>query len=162
MQRWFLLGIVLLLFVVGIGCALSMDRNGDGALNLSVNLTEETIQEQVSAALSGTEFKDIAVDLQDGYILVTGTRERDGSSLTDALALRLDLDVSDGHLTAAISQATVDGIPLPDTLVSDWNARLAERLSLAGQSNPNSTLQAVTVTADKVTLTWRIEGQQGD
>jgi hypothetical protein len=80
-----------------------------------------------------------------------------GGDVVDALTFRLDLGVSDGHLTATISGAKVNDHPFDEERVAVWNQRIAERLERVGKRNPDSTLQEVTVTSDALEMVWGVE-----
>jgi hypothetical protein len=75
----------------------------------------------------------------------------------DTLTFRLDLGVSDGFLTATVSNAQIDGVPVEQDRVTLWNERIANRLAKAGQRRANSTLQSVSISSDAVTMVWRVE-----
>jgi hypothetical protein len=65
--------------------------------------------------------------------------------------------VHDGHMTATISDARLNDIPIEQERVDRWNERIAEGLEKGGKKNPNSTLQEVKVAEDAVTMGWRIK-----
>jgi hypothetical protein len=138
-------------------CTIHIDRNDDGSLRAESQLPEETLQREIKLAIADPQVQELTADLHDGYISVTGVRKRVGSDETDKLTFRLTLGVADGHLTAAISDAVLNDIPIAQERVDKWNERIAENLEKGGQKNPNSTLQAVNVTAEEVTMVWRIE-----
>jgi hypothetical protein len=73
------------------------------------------------------------------------------------MSFRLDLGASAGHLTAAISDARLNDIPIDPARVAVWNERIANRLARSGNRNPNSALQTVTVGGETVTMVWRVE-----
>jgi len=88
---------------------------------------------------------------------VTGTRQRlNNASKTDTLGFRLDLGVNNGQLTAAISNAQIDGVTIEQNRVDNWNQTLANRLSNIGKAKENATLQSVSITPDIVTMTWNV------
>jgi hypothetical protein len=138
-------------------CQASIARNEDGSLRIETSMTEAAIQSEIEAALADPLIQSVTVDLQSGYALVSGTRKRLNSDQTDTLTFRLDLGVREGFLTAAISNAEVDGVPVEAERVALWNERIANRLERAGQRRPNSTLLSVTITSDSVTMVWRVE-----
>jgi hypothetical protein len=138
-------------------CGLNIDRNPDGSLNVEVNMSEEAIQAEIEAAIADPLMREFEADLNSGYILVSAERERVSSDVTDTLTFRLDLGISDGHLTATISDTRLDGIPVSEEHEAVWNERIATQLERAGQRNPDSSLQAVTITEDDITMLWRVE-----
>ncbi len=54
----------------------------------------------------------------------------------------------------------IDGAPFDDARIDEWNQRIAERLSRAGQNNAKSTLQEVRISETDVTMVWRVETQR--
>ena len=138
-------------------CQANISRNSDGSLRVETSMTESALQSEISAAIADPLIQSITVDLQNGYIQVSGVRKRLNSNQTDEMSFRLDLGVSDGHLTAAISNALIDNVPVDQARVDLWNTRIATRLTNAGQRNAKSSLQSVSLTPDEVTLTWRVE-----
>ena len=138
-------------------CQASITRNEDGSLRVETSMTEAALQTEIQAALSDPLIQSVTVDLQSGYMLVSGVRKRLNSQQTDTLTFRLDLGVRDGFLTATVSNAEIDGVPVEAQRVALWNERIANRLEKAGQRRANSTLQLVTISNDKVTMVWRVE-----
>ena len=149
--------LVLMMVLWTTACNVNIDRNADGSLNVEANLTEETIQSELKAAIADPLIEDFSADLRDSYILVSAQRRRLSGDKTDSLGFRLDLGVNNGHLTAAISEAQINGMTIEEERLKLWNERIANRLARAGQRNPNSTLQTVAVTEDSVTMAWRVE-----
>ncbi len=154
------IGIITLAVLAGLllgACQANITRNPDGSLRVETTMTGAAIQTEVQAAIEDSQFQDVTVDLQSGYILVSGERQRLEGGQTDTLSFRLDLGVQDGILTALVSDAQINGKPVEADRVSRWNERIADRLTRAGQRHANSTLQSVTVTAEAVTMVWRVE-----
>lgn len=147
------------LLVVLSACEARLARNEDGSYTLETTISEADMQAAIQASLADPLIQELSVDLQPGYALATGTRKRLNSDLTDTLSFRLDLGVSDGLLTAAISDAVLDGYPVEAERVALWNERIANRLSASGSRNANSQLQSVVITESETVLTWRIEPQ---
>jgi hypothetical protein len=67
---------------------------------------------------------------------------------------RLDLGVSDGQLTATVSEAELDGQPVEQNRVDPWNETLASRIVILGKKNPNSALPSISVTPEAVIMIW--------
>lgn len=152
--------VVVFMLVVLTGCSIDVDRNADGSLRLETSMTEQAIQTEIKLALADPRISNLSVDLESGYIQVNGEYKRQNGSGTDALSFRIRLGVSDGRLTAAISDAKLNAIPIEEERVSLWNQRLAEGFSKAGQRNENSTLQSVTISSEAVTMIWRVETER--
>src|SRR5512134_210653 len=101
-----LIGIMFLLSA----CKANFARNPDGSLDVETTVGQQELQEAVTAAIADPLVHDLTVSLQSGYVLVSGTRARlNDATRTDTLSFRLDLGVRDGQLTAAISDAQLDG-----------------------------------------------------
>lgn len=155
-NRAFLL-FVLLLAAFTSACQRNVSRNEDGSLNLETSITAQALQEVVNAAIADPLIQEINVSLQSGYVLVLGQRQRlNDSSKTDTLSFRLDLGVNDGKLTSSISQATLDGQPLDQARIDNWNATITARLQKLGQSRANTVLQSVVITSDGIQMTWQV------
>jgi hypothetical protein len=128
---------------------------------VTVEVSEAEIAKAIAEGLADSELSALQVDLQDGYIDVRAEKEHPDGSGTDSLVFRLDLGVSNGHLTATISKALLNGEPIDEEQVAVWNERIAERLERAARRRPNSVLSAVTITADKLTTSWQVTVQRG-
>lgn len=138
-------------------CKANISRNSDGSLDVETTMSQQQLQDAVTAAIADPLIQDITVSLQSGYVLVSGSRERlNDPGKTDTLSFRLDLGVSNGQLTASISSAQLDGVPLEQNRVDRWNESLAHRIADLGQRNPNSILKSVNITPIVVTMTWNI------
>jgi hypothetical protein len=137
-------------------CQANLSRNPDGSLRVETSMSEAALQTEITAALADPLIQSISVNLQTGYIDVSGNRKRLNSDQTDSLTFRLDLGASDGHLTAVVSNAQIDSITVDQGRVDLWNERIATRLAKAGQRRANSTLQSVTITTDSVSMVWRV------
>jgi hypothetical protein len=139
------------------GCTINIDRNPDGSLNLEALMDEATLQSELRAAIADPLVQDLTVELSDGYIQASTERKRIMIDDVDSLSFRLDLGVQDGHMTAEISEAQLNGEPLEEERVEAWNARIATRLERAGRRNPDSTLEAVTISDESLTMVYRVE-----
>jgi len=124
---------------------------------VDTTISQQELQNAISAAIADPLIKNVTVTLQSGNILVTGERQRlNDASKTDALTFRLDLGVSNGQLTSSISNALLDGKPLEQNRVDNWNQTIANRIARIGQKNPNTTIQSVGITPATVTMTWKV------
>ena len=150
-----LLFLVLLFFVSS--CRANISRNQDGSLSVQTTISQQELQEAITAAIADPLIKELSVSLQPGYIQVTGQRQRlNDATKTDTLTFRLDLGVSNGQLTATISNAQLDGAPIEQNRVDHWNQTIASRLLILGKKRPNSTLESVSVTPETVSMTWKV------
>ncbi len=152
------LSIFLLVFALLLSaCQRNVTRNGDGSADVEAIVTQQELQEAVNASIADPLIKELAVTLQSGHILVSGTRERlNDSSKTDTLSFRIDLGVSNGQLTSTISNAQFDGFTIEQNRLELWNTTIANRIAKLGQKSPNSTLKSVNVTTSAVTMTWTV------
>lgn len=127
-------------------------------------MTTESLQAEIQAAIADPLIESLTVQLEQGYINVSGERKRLNSDQTDTLTFRLDLGASDGHLTATISNALLDGQAVEVDRAALWNERVTNRLENFGQRRSGSSLQSVTVTNQAITMIWHVETarSQGD
>ena len=138
-------------------CKADFSRNDDGSLTMETTVTQEQIQETISSAIADPLIQDLTASLQNGYVSVSGTRQRlNDPGKTDTMSLRLDLGVSNGQLTASISDAQIDGVDIEQNRVDNWNQTIANRLSNFGGRSENATLQSVAITPEQVTMTWLV------
>lgn len=138
-------------------CRARVARNNDGSLTVETTLSQRELQDAITASIADPLITEMTVSLQSGYALVNGERQHlNDASKTDKLSFRLDLGVSNGQLTATISTALLDGIPIEQNRVDHWNQTIASRIIILGKKNPNSSLQSVVVTSEAVTMTWNI------
>lgn len=142
--------------IVG-ACKADFSRNDDGSLTMETAVTQEQIQDTISSAIADPLIQDLTASLQNGYVSVSGTRQRlNDPGKTDTMSLRLDLGVSNGQLTASISDAQIDGVDIEQNRVDNWNQTIANRLSNFGGRSENTTLQSVAITPEQVTMTWLV------
>jgi len=146
-----------LLLLLTSACKANISRNKDGSLTVETTISQQELQNAITAAIADPLVKNITVSLQTGYISVSGERQRlNDAGKMDTLSFRLDLTASNGQLTSSISNAQLDGKPLEQSRIDNWNQTLANRLSKIGQKNPNSTIQSVSITSQAVTMTWNV------
>lgn len=151
---------ILILLVISMlvsACQFNVSRNGDGTLTVETSISQEELQSEISAAIADPLVLGITVSLQSGYILVTGERQRlNDASKTDALSFRLDVGMSNGQLRTTISDAKLDGKPIEQNRVDNWNQTIANRIENFGQKRSNATLQMVSVTPSGVSMSWLV------
>jgi hypothetical protein len=149
--------VLLFIFLLTGACKANFSRNNDGSLVVETTITQQQLQEAISASIADPLIKDLTVSLQTGYVLVSGTRERlNDPSRADTLTFRLDIGASNGQLTTAISNAQLDGVPLDQERLNHWNETIANRLDMISGKNPNSTLTSVTISPEKINTTWTV------
>ena len=146
-----------LIFFFASACRANIARNEDGSLTVQTTINQPELQTAITASIADPLIKDLTVSLQSGYVLVTGQRQRlNDASKTDTLTFRLDLGVSNGQLTATISNAQLDGVQVEQNRVDHWNQTIASRLVILGKKSPNGSLQAVSVAPEAVHIDWNI------
>ena len=149
--------LLVLLALVASACRTNISRNSDGSVTVETTISQAELQDAISASIADPLIQELNATLQSGYILVAAKRQRlNDSSKTDDMSFRLDLGVSNGELTATISDAQIDGIAVEKNRVDHWNETITSRILILGKKNPNSSLQSVSVTPDLVTMTWRV------
>ena len=152
------ISVLLLAVLFTAACKANVSRNADGSFNVETSISQEELQQAVSASLADPLIRNVTVSLQSGYVLVSGDRERlNDKTKTDALSFRLDLGASNGQLTSSISNAQIDGIAVEQNRVDLWNETIANRLSAIGKKNENSSVQSVSITPDAVKITWTVK-----
>lgn len=157
-KGWIGLAFVSLAMIVMItGCQFGLERNADGSWRLESEMTEESLAKLLEPALADPQIQELAADIREGYVFVSGARTRDNSKMTDTLSLRLDLGAENGIMTVVISEARLNDIPIEQSRVDKWNADIAASMMRSGQRNPNSTLESVSAANDRILMVWRIE-----
>lgn len=150
--------VLLALFVSA--CNRNISRNDDGSLTVETTISQQELQEVISSSIADPLITNLTVSLQQGYVSVSADRQRlNDASKTDTLSFRLDLSVSNGQLTASITDAQVDGTAIEQNRVDNWNQTIANRLSNFVERRKNTTLQSVSITPEAVTMTWDVVQQ---
>ena len=138
-------------------CKANVSRNDDGSLTVETSVTQAQLQEIISSSIADPLIKSLTVTLQQGYVSVIGERERlNDASKTDTMSFRLDLGVSNGELTASITDAQIDGVAIEQARVDHWNQTISNRIANIGSRNENAQLQSVSITPEEVLMTWTV------
>jgi len=157
MNKIFKSSLLFLVILLVTACKADIARNNDGSLTVETTITQEQLQEVITASIADPLVTNVTVSLQSGYVLVSGERQRlNDASKADSLTFRLDLSVSNGKPVATISNAQIDGIALEQNRVDNWNQTIANRLSNFGGRSEKATLQAINITTESVTMTWNV------
>lgn len=152
-----LIALMISFLLLSSACRANISRNSDGSTAVETTITQQELQDVISASIADPLIQNVTVSLQSGYVLVSGERQRlNDSSKMDSLTFRLDLTANSGQLTTSISNAQLDGLPIEQNRIDNWNQTIANRLSNIGQKTQNSTLQAVSITSSAVTMTWKV------
>ncbi len=141
-------------------CGLKFEQNPDGSTRMEITLDEAAMQTKIQESIRDPQVEDFHVELRDGYIEVSGTRQNVQTGNLDSLRYRLDLGAQDGHLTAVISQVVINDFSLQPDWLNPWNENIANNLAAVGQNDPNSSFEQVVITENDVLMVWRIEPKE--
>jgi hypothetical protein len=148
--------LVALVFLIS-ACRANISRNSNGSLSVETIISQQELQEAINTSIADPLIKDLNVSLQQGYILVTGHRQRlNDAGKTDTLNFRLDLLVNNGQLAATVSNATLDGKPIEQSRVDHWNQTIASRVLIIAKKRPNTSIKSVSVKPEAVTMDWTV------
>ena len=147
--------LLVMLALLTSACKANIERNDDGSLAVETTITQQELQEAISAAIADPLITNVTVTLQTGYVSVSADHQRlNDASKTDTLSFRLDLSVSHGLLLASVTDAQIDGVAIEQNRVDNWNQTIANRLSNFGKRSEKTTLQSISITPEIVTMTW--------
>lgn len=155
--RFLFFALLVFLSVLISACRYNISAETAGNLKVETSITREELQDAINAGIADPLVKNVTVSLQSGYALVSAERQRlNDTSKSDTLSFRLDLGVSDGKLNVRISDAVLDGKPLAQNRVDNWNTTIANRLQLLSQRHKGATLQTVDISSEGVRMTWLV------
>ncbi len=140
-----------------VGCTARATRAPDGNLQVETEITAEQLQSVLEEALADAKVQEVSVTLNDGFITVSGAKQRPNSDKTDTLSFRLDLNVNDGHITATVSDVKLNEITITASWLEPVNKIIAQNLEKLGQQDSNYTLQSLTITSAKITMVWVVK-----
>ncbi|MCP4964651.1 MAG: hypothetical protein GY926_05405 [bacterium] len=141
-------------------CSIDVERNADGSLEIETVLTEESVKNEIAKGIDDPQVNFLTIDMKPGYALVDMERDRDSGIGVDAISFRVDLRVEDGHLAVDVTEAVWNDFPIPQELVDIWNEEIAADLEAEGKKDPDSTLVAVSLSEDALTMQWHVETAQ--
>ena len=151
------LSLLFLVVLLVTACTRNIARNDDGSLAVETTITQQELQEVITSSIADPLVKNVTVSLQTGYVLVSGEHQRlNDANKTDSLTFRLDLSVSNGQLTAMVTDAKIDGVTIAQNRVDNWNQTIANRLSNLGKKTGKATLQTISITPASVVMTWNV------
>jgi hypothetical protein len=149
--------LLLVLVLILSACRANISRNVDGTVTVETTVSQQELQEAINASIADPLVTELSVSLQQGYVLVTGQRQRlNDASKSDSLSFRLDLGVSNGQLSATISNALLDNQPIEQNRIDHWNETIVNRLGNINRKSPNAQLNSVNVTSEAVTMSWLV------
>ncbi len=141
-------------------CSIDVERNDDGSLQIKTVLTEESLASEIAKGIDDPNVNFMKVDMKNGYALVEIEAERESGFGVDNISFRVDMFVDDGHLGVNVTEAVWNEIPIPQDLVDIWNEELAAQLEADAKEDPDSTLVAVELTEDALTMEFRHETEE--
>ncbi len=141
-------------------CSIDVERNEDGSLQLTTVLTEESLANEIAKGIDDPNVNYMTVDMKDGYALVEIEADRESGFGVDNISFRVDLFVDNGHLGVNVTNAVWNEIPIPQELTDIWNEELAAQLEADAKEDPDSTLVAVELTEDALTMEFRHETEE--
>jgi hypothetical protein len=157
MNKIFKLSMLIVFGLLVTACTRNIVRNDNGSLAVETTITQQQLQEVITTSIADPLVKNVTVLLQSGYVLVSGERQRlNDPSKTDSLTFHLDLSASNGELNATVSNTQVDGVPIAQNRLDNWNQTIANRLSNFGRKSGKATLQVINITPASVTMTWNV------
>ena len=141
-------------------CSIDVERNEDGSLQLTTVLTEESLANEIAKGIDDPNVESMTVDMKDGYALVEIQAKRESGFGTDNISFRVDLFVDNDHLGVNVTNAVWNDIPIPQELTDIWNEELAAQLEADAKEDPDSTLVAVELTENALTMEFRHETEE--
>ncbi len=141
-------------------CSIDVERNEDGSLQLTTVLTEESLANEIAKGIDDPNVNYMTVDMKDGYALVEIEADRESGFGVDNISFRVDLFVDNGHLGVNVTNAVWNEIPIPQELTDIWNEELAAQLEADAKEDPDSTLVAVELTENDLTMEFRHETEE--
>lgn len=160
--RWIVNRIIMLVAVAAFAlvagaCSIDVARNDDGSLQIDTVLTEESLANELAKGIDDPNVEHMAVDMKNGYALVDIEAKRDSGVGVDTISFRVDVFVDDGHLGVNVTEAVWNDVPIPQELTDIWNEELAAELEADAKEDPDSTLIAVEISEDALTMEFRVE-----
>jgi len=104
--------LLILLALLLSACSLKFDPNPDGSTRMEITLDEAAMQTRIQQSIKDPQVREFHVELRDGFIEVSGTRQNEQTGHLDSMRYRLDLGAEDGHLTAVISNVVINEFPV--------------------------------------------------
>ena len=150
----FVLGLLALTVIAG--CTFNVRPGGDGTFVIEVGIPESVMQTVIEVVLrQDIPVKSMDVKMRDGYLEVSGSRDREGGG-TDSLSFNLSLRASAGRPVATISNAVLNGVAVDQSMVNEWNNRIAKGIGDFADQTPNANIDAIELAEGSVTLKLRV------
>src|SRR5262245_48074109 len=113
------------------GQVTDVQRDADGGLDVTAQLTESDITDAIADALAieNPLLRDPHVDLQTGQIFITGTHDQRDGTGTISGSITVTLSVQNGAILPEVTQLNIDDIKPSDERIANINARIADRVT---------------------------------
>ncbi len=159
-MRRLILGLLILVFAAGCRAGqVSIQRDGSGALDIGVKVTEADVNTAIQNILAGSQglrLQNAAVDLQNGQIMVTGDYTKpDGT--TGHGSLTLTMTVQDGAVLTQISSLDLEGWSAQSPAIQQINQQLTEDFQRRAARTDGLTAQSVTITDSEVDISFQAQ-----
>ena len=141
-------------------CSIDVERNDDGSLDIETVLTEESLANELAKGINDPNVESLTVDMKDGYALVEMAAKSEWNNGTDEVSFKVEMFVVDGRLGVEVTEAVWNDISIPQELVDIWNDALAKELEEGAKKDPDSTLVAVELTEDALTMEFHHETEE--
>ena len=141
-------------------CSIDVERNDDGSLDIETVLTEESLANELAKGINDPNVESLTVDMKDGYALVEMAAKSEWNNGTDEVSFKVEMFVVDGRLGVDVTEAVWNDISIPQELVDIWNDALAKELEEGAKKDPDSTLVAVELTEDALTMEFHHETEE--
>ncbi|MDX1991953.1 MAG: hypothetical protein SF029_06175 [bacterium] len=142
----------------------SIQRNPNGGFDVTATLSEADVNTAITQALAASAnplLREPQVDLQAGRIVVNGQHERRDGGGTVSGSITIVPSVTDGNLTAQITEADLEGWDAADERIAQFNERLSSALAqLAERGRGVITMRAVSVTDNALEIQFTAQRRQ--
>jgi hypothetical protein len=140
------------------GTLTDVQRDPNGGVDATFRMTEAEANDAISEALANSGnplLRNPKVDLQPGQIVVNGERDTVNSGGRVSGSLTLTLTAQNGALLAQVTKADIDGVPLTDQRIQQFNQRLQDGFNRrANRDNKQITFQSVMITDSDIQITF--------
>ena len=157
MKRIIMLVAVAAFALLAGACSIDVERNDDGSLQIETVLTEESLATELAKGMDDPNVESMTVDMKDGYALVEMEALSEWGDGLDEVSFKVEMFVVDGHLGVNVTEAVWNDIEIPQELTDIWNEELAKELEEGAKEDPDSTLVAVELTENDLTMEFRLE-----
>jgi hypothetical protein len=135
-----------------------VQRDPNGGVDATFRVTEAEVNDAITEALANSGnplLRNPKVDLQPGQIVVNGERDTVNGGGRVAGSLTLTLTAQNGALLAQVTKADLEGVPLTDPRIQQFNQRLQDGFNRrANRDNKQITFQSVTISDSDIQITF--------